>query len=64
MKTKALIILFLLYLFPVAASVETVYLSAAASMTDAIKEIITGFHTSHPQVKFQNNLRYYREDRF
>ncbi|WP_339137420.1 MAG: molybdate ABC transporter substrate-binding protein [Candidatus Electrothrix sp. GW3-4] len=56
MKIKTLIILFLFHLFPVAASAETVYLSAAASMTDAIKEIITDFHVSHPQVKIQTNF--------
>jgi molybdate transport system substrate-binding protein len=56
MKTKILLIVFLLQLFPVAASAETVYLSAAASMTDALKEIITGFNAGHPETKIQTNF--------
>jgi hypothetical protein len=32
---------------------ETVHLSAAASMTDALKEIITGFTAAHPAAQGQ-----------
>ncbi len=56
MKLKALIIVPVLLFFTVAASAETVYLSAASSMTDALKEIITGFSASHPQAKIQTNF--------
>lgn len=56
MKLKALIIILVVYLFPVAASAETVYLSAAASMTDALKEIMTGFTSIHPEAKIRPNF--------
>ncbi|MGB5686702.1 MAG: molybdate ABC transporter substrate-binding protein [Candidatus Electrothrix sp.] len=56
MSVKALIIVPVVLFFTVAASAETVYLSAASSMTDALKEIITGFNASHPQAKIQTNF--------
>jgi molybdate transport system substrate-binding protein len=56
MKLKALIIVLVLHFFTVAASAETVYLSAAASMTDALKEIITDFNAGHPMAKIQTNF--------
>lgn len=56
MKRKALVIVLAVHFFTVAASAETVYLSAAASMTDALKEIITGFTATHPAAKVQPNF--------
>ncbi len=35
---------------------ETIHLSAAASMTDALKEIITGFAKAHPADKIRPNF--------
>ncbi|CAK8713510.1 molybdate ABC transporter substrate-binding protein [Candidatus Electrothrix laxa] len=56
MKLKALLIVLVLHFFTVAASAETVYLSAAASMTDALKGIITDFNAGHPKTKIQTNF--------
>lgn len=55
MKAKALLVLFLL-LCPMTVSADTVYLSAAASMTDGIKEIVTGFSKAHPRTNIQSNF--------
>ncbi|MCI5133222.1 MAG: molybdate ABC transporter substrate-binding protein, partial [Candidatus Electrothrix sp. EH2] len=35
---------------------ETVHLSAAASMTDALKEIITSFTNTHPEAQIRPNF--------
>ncbi len=56
MKLKALIIVLVIHFFTAAASAETVYLSAASSMTDALKEIIVSFRASHPHAKIQTNF--------
>jgi molybdate transport system substrate-binding protein len=56
MKLKALILFLSLQFFTAAASAEIIYLSAAASMTDAMKEIITSFNASHPPAKIQTNF--------
>lgn len=57
MKLNALILLLFLFFFTVTTSVaETVYLSAASSMTDALKEIVTGFSSAHPAAKVQKNF--------
>ena len=56
MKIKTLIIVPVLLFFTVAASAETVYLSAAASMTDALKEIITGFAAAHSAAQIRPNF--------
>ena len=56
MKIKTLIIVPVLLFFTVAASAETVYLSAAASMTDALKEIITDFAATHPAAQVRPNF--------
>ncbi|XOF34631.1 MAG: molybdate ABC transporter substrate-binding protein [Candidatus Electrothrix sp. YB6] len=57
MRYKTIIVV-LAFQFCAALTVqaETVYLSAAASMTDALKEIITDFKAGHPAVKIQNNF--------
>ncbi len=56
MKIKTLIIVPVLLFFTVAASAETVYLSAAASMTDALKEVITGFTATRPAAQIRPNF--------
>ncbi|MCI5150121.1 MAG: molybdate ABC transporter substrate-binding protein [Candidatus Electrothrix sp. MAN1_4] len=56
MKLKALTLSLFIFFFAVTASAEAVYLSAAASMTDALKEIVTGFNGAHPAAKVQNNF--------
>ncbi len=45
-----------LLLFHSVSIAETIYLSAAASMTDAIKEITRQYKEDHPEIKIQLNL--------
>ncbi|WP_446009852.1 molybdate ABC transporter substrate-binding protein [Candidatus Electrothrix sp.] len=56
MKLKVLIIILVVHFFAATASAETVNLSAAASMTDALKEIITGFAAAHPAARIRPNF--------
>jgi molybdate transport system substrate-binding protein len=57
MKYKTLITALLLQLCAVlTVQAETVHLSAAASMTDALKEIITGFTVAHPAAQVRPNF--------
>ncbi len=56
MKSKALVIILVVHFFAATASAETVYLSAASSMTDALKDIIVSFRASHPRTKIQTNF--------
>jgi molybdate transport system substrate-binding protein len=57
MKCKAIILVLLLRLCTVlTVQAETVYLSAAASMTDALKEIITDFTATRPAAEVQPNF--------
>jgi molybdate transport system substrate-binding protein len=57
MKIKAFIAVLALHFCAVAGlHAETVYLSAAASMTDALKEIITGFAAAHPAAQIRPNF--------
>ena len=58
MKQKILITALLVLLCSIAAAVqaEVIHLSAAASMTDALKEIITGFTKAHSTAKIRPNF--------
>jgi molybdate transport system substrate-binding protein len=55
-RIPLLLLLILHFLTDPAVAGETVYLSAAASMTDALKEIISNFRASHPHSKIQSNF--------
>lgn len=46
---------FLFYLYPALSHADTIYLSAAASMTDAVRQITAQFRQSHPQLKLFEN---------
>ncbi|MCI5168339.1 MAG: molybdate ABC transporter substrate-binding protein, partial [Candidatus Electrothrix sp. GM3_4] len=57
MKSKAIIAVILFQLCATAVlQAETIHLSAAASTTDALKEIITGFAKAHPADKIRPNF--------
>jgi molybdate transport system substrate-binding protein len=57
MKCKVIIAVLLIQLCTTAGlQAETVHLSAAASMTDALKEIITGFVATHPGTNVRPNF--------
>ncbi|MCI5125380.1 MAG: molybdate ABC transporter substrate-binding protein, partial [Candidatus Electrothrix sp. AR5] len=57
MKLKAIITVLLIQLYAaVGLQAETVHLSAASSMTDTLKEIITSFTAAHPDVHIRPNF--------
>lgn len=57
MRWKIVILALALQLFSVASlKAETVYLSVAASMTDAFKEIISTFSAAHPEAGLMPNF--------
>jgi molybdate transport system substrate-binding protein len=56
MKLKPLIIILVVHFSTASALAETVYLAAASSMTDALKEIVVSFRENHPQTRIQTNF--------
>lgn len=57
MKLKIVFAVLFLQIFAVfAAQAQTIYLSAAASMTDAFKEMITDFSVKHTDAQFLRNF--------
>ncbi|MGW8194262.1 MAG: molybdate ABC transporter substrate-binding protein [Desulforhopalus sp.] len=57
MKLVMCIAVLLVTLFPPSAMpAETIYLSIAASMTDAFREILSGFSATHPDETLQPNF--------
>lgn len=57
MKLRSLLLaLFFTLMSPMSSHAETVYLSVAASMTDAFKEIISTFVKEHPDAKVLPNF--------
>ncbi len=58
MKKKQLIpgVIGLILMWSVSVQAEPLYLSVAASMTDALKEVISAFSENHPGIKIRPNF--------